>query len=346
MTAAGSSLSTANGSDFMRARLTSALSTYRIWPVLILLLAGAALASGGIFLRPSNLVAILFVAAPTTIAALGQTLVIMTAGIDLSVAAIWVLSAVIAAQLANEGWSLAVSVLSALCVGLAGGLANGCLVAVLRVPPLITTLGTLSICEGVARVLYRQFADSSVPPDYKALGGSYFGPVPLPTLILFAVVLLLVFIMHRMAIGKQVYAVGGNPVAPLRGLASYGGLDFRLRGQRHARRPRWPYPKRLRARGPDQCRLRHPVRDDRRGCRWRHGADWGERPGNNTVGGVLVIVVVQNTMNVLGVSPLLSEGVLGTIVLVAVYLNVGLNPQLLLAWVRAAAQPFHHGPEL
>ena len=62
MTAASSPLSTANGVDFMRGRLTAALSTYRIWPVLILLLAGAALASGGIFLRPSNLVAILFVA--------------------------------------------------------------------------------------------------------------------------------------------------------------------------------------------------------------------------------------------------------------------------------------------
>ena len=105
MTTAGSSLSTTNDSDSMRGHLTAVLSTYRIWPVLILLLAGAALASGGIFLRPSNLVAMLFVAAPTTIAALGQTLVIMTAGIDLSVAAVWVLSAVIAAQLATDGWS-------------------------------------------------------------------------------------------------------------------------------------------------------------------------------------------------------------------------------------------------
>ena len=64
----------------------------------------------------------------------------------------------------------------------------------------------------------------------------------------------------------------------------------------------------------------------------------------NTVGGVLVIVVVENTMNILGVSPLLSEGVLGTIVLVAVYLNVGLNPYLFLAWVGAATEPIPPWP--
>lgn len=345
MTTAGSSLSTTNDFDFMRGHLTAVLSTYRIWPVLILLLAGAALASGGIFLRPSNLVAMLFVAAPTTIAALGQTLVIMTAGIDLSVAAVWVLSAVIAAQLATDGWSLAVSVLSALCVGLAGGLANGCLVAVLRVPPLITTLGTLSICEGIARVYTGNSPILSVPPDYKALGGSYFGPVPLPTLILLTVVLLLIFIMHRMAIGKQVYAVGGNPVAaryaslPVTAvlifvyaasgaLAALAGLIQSAYVQEALTTV-------------DFDTLFATIGGVVVGGTALTG---GSGRVINTVGGVLVIVVVENTMNILSVSPLLSEGVLGTIVLVAVYLNVGLNPRLLLAWFEAATKPIPPRP--
>ena len=294
MTTAGSSLSTTNDSDFMRGHLTAVLSTYRIWPVLILLLAGAALASGGIFLRPSNLVAMLFVAAPTTIAALGQTLVIMTAGIDLSVAA---------------------------------------------------ALGTLSICEGIARVYTGSSPILSVPPDYKALGGSYFGPVPLPTLILLTVVLLLIFIMHRMAIGKQVYAVGGNPVAaryaslPVTAvlifvyaasgaLAALAGLIQSAYVQEALTTV-------------DFDTLFATIGGVVVGGTALTG---GSGRLINTVGGVLVIVVVENTMNMLSVSPLLSEGVLGTIVLVAVYLNVGLNPRLLLAWFEAATKPIPPRP--
>jgi ribose transport system permease protein len=345
MTTASSSLSTTKNSNPTWQRLTVALSTYRIWPVLILLLAGAALASGGIFLRPSNLVAILFVAAPTTIAALGQTLVIMTAGIDLSVAAVWVLSAVIAAGLADNGWSLSVSVLSSLCVGLAAGLVNGCLIAVLRVPPLITTLGTLSIGEGIARVYTGNSPILSVPPDYKALGDSYFGPVPLPTLILFTVVLLLVFIMHRMAIGKQIYAVGGNPVA-----ARYAGLPVTatlifvyaasgvlaaLAGLIQSAYVQEALTK------VDMDTLFATIGGVVVGGTALTG---GSGRVINSVGGVLVIVVVENTMNILGVSPLLSEGVLGAIVLVAVYLNVGFNPQLVLTWLEAGAKPIPTKP--
>jgi ribose transport system permease protein len=59
----------------------------------------------------------------------------------------------------------------------------------------------------------------------------------------------------------------------------------------------------------------------------------------NSIGGVLVIVVVENMMNILGVSPLLSEGVLGVIVLLAVYLNVGFNPAVLHIWLQRSSGP-------
>jgi len=315
-------------------RILGALTTYRIWPVLILLMLGAAAASRGIFLRPSNLVAILFIAAPTAIAALGQTLVILTAGIDLSVVAVWVLSAVIAAGLAADGWSFPVSVLAAIAVGVAGGLINGLLVAVLRVPPLITTLGALSVGEGIARVYTGNSPILSVPPAYKALGGSYFGPVPLPTLILLTVVLALVFIMHRMAIGKQIYAVGGNAVA-----ARYAGLNVAgtlifvytasgvlasLAGLVQSAYVQEALP------NVDMDTLFATI-----GGVVVGGASLSGGSGRvvNSVGGVLVIVVVENMMNILGVSPLLAEGVLGFIVLIAVYLNVGLNPNALNAWL-------------
>ena len=323
-----------------RRRAISVLSTYRIWPVLILLMGGAALASSGIFLRPSNLVAILFVAAPTAIAALGQTLVIMTAGIDLSVAAVWVLSAVVAAGLADDGWSLPVCVMAALAIGLAGGFLNGCLVALLRLPPLITTLGTLSVGEGVARVYTGNSPILSVTPGYKALGSASFGPVPLPTLILLTTVLALVFVMHRMAIGRQIYAVGGNPVAArYAGLRVVGTLIFvytasgvlaALAGLIQS-----AYVQEALT-NVDMDTLFATIGGVVVGGTALTG---GGGRVINSVGGVLVIVVVENMMNILGVSPLLSEGVLGVIVLVAVYLNVGFNPNVLNGWIGRASRP-------
>jgi ribose/xylose/arabinose/galactoside ABC-type transport system permease subunit len=321
-----------------RRRVLAALATYRIWPVLLVLMLGAAIASGGIVLRPSNLVAILFIAAPTTIASLGQTLVILTAGIDLSVAATWVLAAVIAAGLAADGWSLAVSVVAALGIGAAGGLVNGLLVALLRVPPLITTLGTLSIGEGIARVYTGNSPILSVPPAYKALGGASFGPLPLPTLILITVTLLLVFVMHRMAIGRQIHAVGGNATA-----ARYAGLPVAatlifvytasgvlaaLAGLLQSAYVQEALP------NVDMNMLFATIGGVVVGGTSLMG---GRGRLINSVGGVLVIVVVQNMMNILGVSPLLAEGVLGFIVLIAVYLNIGFNPRAMGLWLTRVA---------
>ena len=340
MSSVSQPLSGASESDLARRRILAALSTYRIWPVLILLMALAAAASGGIFLRPSNLVAILFIAAPTAIAALGQTLVIMTAGIDLSVAAVWVLAAVLAAGLANDGWALPFCVLAALGVGFLGGLMNGALIAFLRVPPLITTLGTLSVGEGIARVYTGNSPVLSVPPAYKALGASYFGPLPLPTLVLISIVLALVFVMHRMAMGRRVYAVGGNlAAARYAGLNVVGTLFFvyiasgllaSLAGLLQS-----AYVQEALT-NVDMDTLFATIGGVVVGGTALTG---GSGRIVNSVGGVLVIVVVENMMNILGISLLLSEGVLGAIVLAAVYLNIGFNPNALNAWIAGLIPP-------
>ena len=323
--------------------LLAALATYRIWPVLLLLIGLAAVASGGVMLRPSNLLAILFIASPTAIAALGQTLVILTGGIDLSVASIWILGSVVAASLAAAGWDLPACVAAALAIGLAGGLANGLLVAVLRLPPLITTLGTLSVGEGIARVYTGNSPILTVPTAYKALGSASFAGVPIPTLILVSLMLALVFAMHRMAIGRQVYAVGGNAVA-----ARYAGLSVTatlvfvyaassvlaaLAGLVQS-----AYIQEALT-NVDMNTLFATIGGVVVGGTSLTG---GQGRIINSVGGVLVVVIVENMMNILGVSPFAAEGVLGGIVLLAVYLNVGFDPKQLANWlVRPAtsAQP-------
>jgi ribose transport system permease protein len=218
------------------------------------------------------------------------------------------------------------------------GLVNGLLVAALRVPPLIATLGTLSVGEGIARVYTGNVPILSVPPAYMALGSDYFGPVPLPILILLTAVLALTFIMQRMAVGKQVYAVGGNAVAArYAGLRVGGTLVFvytasgilaALAGLIHS-----AYVQEALT-NIDMDTLFATIGGVVVGGTSLTG---GKGKVINSVGGVLVIVVVENMMNILGISPLLAEGVLGFIVLVAVYLNVGFDPAVLRLWVRGPA---------
>ena len=145
-----------------------------------------------------------------------------------------------------------------------------------------------------------------MPPDYKALGGSCFGPVPLPTLILLTVVLLLIFIMHRMAIGEQVYAVGGNPVAARYASLPVTAVLIFVYAASGALAALAGLIQSAYVKSPHNCGLRHAVRDNRRDVVGGTALTGGSGRVINTVGGVLVIVVVENTMNILSVSPLLS----------------------------------------
>jgi ribose transport system permease protein len=318
------------------------VAAYRIWPVLLLLVICAAIASHGIFLRPSNLISILFITAPTALASIGETLVILTAGIDLSVAAVWTLSAVVAGSLVSSGVNLPVAIAAALCVGLSVGIINGVLIGLLRIPPLITTLGTLSAGEGVSRVYTGNMPVLSMPSSYGALGSADFGPFPLPVLILLTATLALTFVMIRMTVGKCIYAVGGNSVAAhyagipvARSLIfaySVSGLLAALAGILQSAYVLEALP------NVDMQTLFAVIA----GVVVGGTALTGGR-GNiiNSVGGVLVIVTVENTMDILGISPFFTDGVLGIIVLFAVYLNLGFEADAFADLLKRLITPAH-----
>ncbi len=300
------------------------IAEYRIWPVLALLVVLASWASGGIFLRSSNLVNVVFLASPIAIAAFGQTLVILTSGIDLSVAAVWVLSAVAGSSIAAAGHGVLAASIAALAMGAGFGGVNGLLIAYLRVPPLIATLGALAVGEGLARVYTGNEPILSVPPSYAALGNSYFGPVPLPVLAMLTALLAIMFLAQRTVLGKEIYAVGGNVVAArYAGLRVSGalmvaytvsGLLAGLAGLLHSAYIQEAVP------NVDLNTLFEVIAGVVVGGAALEG---GRGKVLNSLAGVLVIVMIENLMNILGVSPFFVQGVLGLIVLVAVYLNVG-----------------------
>ena len=151
--------------------------------------------------------------------AIGQTLIILTAGIDLSVGAIMVLASMVVAQTASQNHVPAVlSLLLGLLVGLGAGAVNGLLVTRLKLPPFIVTLGTLNIFIALT-LLYSNSASvigQDIPALITATGATF--PV-LGVGVTYGVVLMLVlyvimaFVLGRTAWGKHVYAVGDDKEA-------------------------------------------------------------------------------------------------------------------------------------
>lgn len=149
--------------------------------------------------------------------ALGQTLVIATRGIDLSVAPILGLSAMVTGLMAQgDGLPLAGAFAVALAIGLVLGTANGLLVARLAIPPIITTLGTYSLYSGLIFLYSNGAQVDSVPHAYATLGNGVVAaafPVPIPALVLAAVLAAMWLVLGHTRFGRAILAIGNNQAA-------------------------------------------------------------------------------------------------------------------------------------
>ena len=184
--------------------------------ILVLILLLLALVGGIAVLRPGTVTPAwlgntLLFAAPLGLLAGGETLVLLTGGIDLSVATVATGSAYLLT--ANGAASPPLAVLAGLAVGLVVGLLNGVGIAVFRVQPLVMTLGTGLMTQGVL-VVYSQriIGDLLVVPDFiTTLGnGRVLGLVPVDLFLWLPVAALLILGLRRSGIGRLLYAVGDN----------------------------------------------------------------------------------------------------------------------------------------
>ncbi len=169
------------------------------------------------FLTVSNLEQILLSVAILAIVAVGETLVVLTRNIDLSVGSIVGFTAFVAADLFKQqpGINLFVAILLGCVLGLVLGCINGLLVTVGRVPAIIVTLGTLYIFRGFDFVVAggAQVSASDVPDSYLSLATTRI--LGVPALILFAVAIALIFayLLRFSRTGRELYAIGSNPEA-------------------------------------------------------------------------------------------------------------------------------------
>lgn len=170
--------------------------------------------SSPLFATVDNLQNILLAAAPFALIAFGQTLVILTGGIDLSVGSTIALSAMVAAWMARanpEQLWLAFAV--AIAAGIAVGLANGFLVAVLNVPPFIATLALLTLASGLAYVIGNGAPINGLPAAYGDLAKFKVLGLQFPVIVMIVGFVILAVVMRRSIFGTRIYAVGGNAQA-------------------------------------------------------------------------------------------------------------------------------------
>lgn len=175
------------------------------------------------FITPSNLLAVFNDTSPLIILAIGQLVVILTKCIDLSVAANLALTGMVCAMInvAAPGVPVAAILLVAITLGAAMGACNGLLVWKLGIPPIVVTLGTMTIYRGIIFLISEgKWVNShEMSAAFKALPRMEFG---LPALSWFALAVVAIFflVMTRTTLGRAFYAVGGNPHA-----AVYTGIN-------------------------------------------------------------------------------------------------------------------------
>jgi ribose transport system permease protein len=179
--------------------------------IVLLVLFGAMTLASDEFLTGDNLANLARQVAIFGIIAVGQLLVILTAGIDLSVGSVLGLTGCVTAQLLVEGMPVPLAIVVGLLVGVALGLFNGALVAYGKLPPFIVTLGMLGIARGLVLVLTDASTVQPLPDSFGTIAnGDLLG---LPNLLwMFAIVVAITaFVLRRTVFGRYIYAVGSNP---------------------------------------------------------------------------------------------------------------------------------------
>jgi len=190
----------------------------------MLLVAVIVAATTNHFLDQGNLSNLALQVSIVSIVAIGSTVVILVGGIDLSPgSAIALMTMVFAILAKNMGWPLGIAILAVLVLGLVLGLVNGVLTAYLRIPAFITTLATLSAFRGVAFSFNNGSPIFSISPNIEALFYGKLAGIPLPLYYVVALYALAYWFLRYTALGRQIYAVGGNASA-----ARLSGIDVRL----------------------------------------------------------------------------------------------------------------------
>jgi ribose transport system permease protein len=167
-----------------------------------------------VFFSLPNILNIIISISVIAIVGVGMTMIILMAGIDVSVGGILALSSVIAGSLLKiEGLPVIIPVIVSLLVGAACGAFNGFCTTVLKIPPLIVTLAMLSITRGLVLIYTKAQATYGFPQSFLVLGQGRFLGIAIPVYLTIIITALGIFVLAYTSFGRSIYAIGNNKVA-------------------------------------------------------------------------------------------------------------------------------------
>ncbi len=175
------------------------------------------------FLTTKNMMTILRTNASTALCAFGMTFVILTGNIDISIGSFMTLCGCLTSLLIGKaGFGTFAAIGVALAVAAVFGYLNGILVTVVKVPAFIATLATMNIMRGACYVMTNGKPVVFSKGPFTSIGGGYLGIVPLPAVYMLVAFAILWVVLNKTKFGRRTYAVGGNIVA-----AQYSGVNTR-----------------------------------------------------------------------------------------------------------------------
>jgi ribose/xylose/arabinose/galactoside ABC-type transport system permease subunit len=277
--------------------------------------------AGKPFLTIDNLTSMLVRSVALGIVAAGQTVVILAGKLDLSVAYLISVAALVGSLIMNgDPDQMGIAVVAVLGIGVAVGLANGLLVTKLRINAFIATLGVGLILRGLLNAGFDNFA-GKVAPEFEVLGYGALGPVPWSVIVLGVTMLSVWFLLRSTRFGHHVYAVGGSEeTARLSGVRSHRviigahiicSLTAVLTGLFLIARIRAGAP----WIGPDggyDLESIAAVVVGGTALAGGRGGVWG------TLAGVLILAIIDNAFNALQINSFVKDVVRGVIIVAAV----------------------------
>ncbi len=257
-----------------------------------------------------------------------MTYVIISGGIDLSVGSIVALSGVALGAALQDGQPLPVALAIALLVGGGCGLVNGAIISWGGLPPFIVTLGMMSIARGGALLFTEGRPVSGFEAGFRSLATSHVGPIPAPIVITLVVYLLAHLVLTRTTFGRYVYAIGGNEEA-----TRLSGVSVRLHKSMI-----YAVSGLMSAVAAILLTARLNSAQPIAGMMYELDAiaatviggtslSGGEGSLAGTLIGALIMGVLRNGLNLLGVSSFLQQIVIGAVIIAAVLVDTVLKKQ-------------------
>jgi ribose transport system permease protein len=274
------------------------------------------------FLTVSNLLNVAEQTAIVAIIAAGMTFVIISSGIDLSVGSVLAFSGVVMATVLQSGAPMPIALVTGLATGFLCGVVNGLLISFGRLPPFIATLGMMSVARGAALMFTQGRPISGFSDQFRSVATGELLFIPAPVIIMLSVYVLAHVVLTRTKLGRYTYAIGGNEeAAKLSGVnvEFYKTIVYGLCGMLSGLAA-IVLTARLNSAQPI-AGIMYELDAIAATVIGGTSLMGGEGGVLGTLIGALIMGVLRNGLNLLGISSFTQQVVIGSVIIVAVLLD-------------------------